>query len=191
MARGLGLLSAISVEILRIMLALPQRVWWLSAVVLFALWALFHVMRSSIKVITHQKKDDLNDSSISYRMGRLGVLYRQITNARFGAYSQQAIRYSLRVLAVDLIGLKLDVPESEAFERLRKGDWSSDEWLKEYLDTERHLEQVGFWKRARRRFASAHGRIFLEETNKALDRLKDYGNFVVRRNPDGTSNSCD
>jgi len=158
-----------------ILSALPQMLWWAAGVTVLTFWGL----RILINLVTrkspepYEKGGQAEDQN--YR-GRLRVIYQRLLGASSGRYYQEEARNILRSLAVDWIALKLDISEEEARERFLQGNWTEDRTLKAYFfeDPPWGREKQGFWRRFRR-FKRKENRTFLEETEKALDRLKSYG----------------
>jgi hypothetical protein len=107
--------------------------------------------------------------------GRFREIQQSLSRARSGRYSQGEVRNIFRSLAIDLIALKLDIPEEEARQRFHRGDWTEDRALKAYFseDLTQEEEGQGLWRQFRRVKAPA----FLEETQETLERLKSYSNF--------------
>jgi hypothetical protein len=175
LVEGVGSFLVILVLGATILRALPQVVWWIMGLTFLVLWGLGIIVLLAGRELAG-KKESRGNSPFS---GRLRAIYRTLSRGGAGWYFQDEVRNLLRSLAVDLISLKLAIPEEEALQRFQKGDWTEDLLLKTYFSEERNWEKErqGLW----RRFRKSDPSHFLETARTTLARLKDYGNDSGRK----------
>lgn len=157
-----------------ILLVLPQMLWWGVGMTVLIFWGLQVLINLGISGLRDSRKKEGNSYDHDYH-GHFRAIQQRLLQASSGRYYQDEVKNILRSLAIDLITLKLDIPEEEARKRFQQGDWTEDQALKAYLSQElfRGKEGQGLWRRFKRKKSQA----FLEETQEALDRLKSYSNF--------------
>ena len=174
LVRGMEFLLTFILGGIFILLALPQMLWWGAGMTILIFWGLQVLINLGIGRLpsSHKKEGQSYDHDFH---GRFRAIQQRLLRASSRRYYQDEVKNILRSLAIDLISLKLDISEQEAKERFRQGDWTQDQALKDYFFEEPawEKEREGLWRRFKRAKAPA----FLEKTQKALDRLKSYGNF--------------
>ncbi len=154
-------------------MALPQAFWWgIGAGVLViagiqVLIVLGNKTFSRAKTIKEEKGQG----------GRFRVIHKILARSDSVYYRGEA-RDILRSLATDLIALKLNLSAEEAAERFNRGDWTEDRTLLAYFYEmpELVLKKREFGGQLKKLKPAA----FLEEVQKVLAHLKEYGDF-----PDG------
>jgi hypothetical protein len=158
-----------------ILWALPQVLWWIVGLAFLVFWGLGIIVLSAGRELAGKKESREN----SLFSGRLRAIHRTLSRGGAGWYFQDEVRNLLRSLAVDLISLKLAIPEEEARQRFQKEDWTEDLLLKTYFSGERtwEKERPGLWRRLRKPDPSD----FLETARTTLERLKAYGNDSGRK----------
>jgi membrane protein implicated in regulation of membrane protease activity len=156
-----------------ILRALPQAFWWAMATVLFTIWGLRIVIRMGSEWRPRRKMNEAESLG-----GRIETIHEVFTRAESSKYSQEEIRNLLRSLVLDLIVLKLDIPETEARESLTRGNWTEDLLLKTFFAKRPELveEKHSRWPWSKESSTPA----FLDEVRNILDRLESYGDFPKR-----------
>ena len=162
-------LFALTVELVRLVLALPQIIWWLISVAILTLWGLGFMIKLGEDSLSGPK-----GTSINPPLGHLRILRDSLHDARLGRYSQDRVRQRLRNLAVDLISIRVGLPEDKARERVNQETWTYDEVLKSYLSQELKAPSQGIKQRLSQWLRPAEPHPFLIETKDALNRLNSY-----------------
>jgi hypothetical protein len=171
---GMELLLFVMAQGISFLWALPQILWWLSGAIFLTFWGLKLWLPLGESIFS-ASKSPLHRPSLH---GRLSVLRQTLDSARSdGSYSQDKVRQLLRLLATDLIALKLDISEEEARKRFFQGDWTQDHVLKAYLYKEREFVTQMLGKRFLRWLKRSERPVFLEETREVVDHLKKYRDF--------------
>lgn len=171
---GMELILFIMIQGGSALLALPQKLWWLTGAIFLIFVGLKLLFRLGEGIFTASKSPSHTPSL----HGRLSALQQNLYNVRLdGSYSQDKVRQHLRLLATDLIALKLDISEEEARKRFFQGDWTQDHVLKAYLYKEREFVTQMLGKRFLRWLKRSERPVFLEETREVVDHLKKYRDF--------------
>jgi hypothetical protein len=174
LAQGIVAMPGLIILGMHILGDLPQIFWWAAGVAALIICGLGALRNLGIMMGSRSKESTLASSAV----GRFGVIYRNLSRRSYGEYSRKELRKLLGSLAIDLIALKRDIPESEAARIFREGDWTDDPALRSYfLPQESSCEQGrGLWRRLKKSRAA----ISPEETQEALARLISYGEFQER-----------
>ncbi len=157
-----------------ILLDLPQMLWWAVGVTFLIFWGLRVLFSLGMGGLRNSRKRKGQAHGHDYH-GRFRAIQQSLLWASHGRYSQGEMRETFRSLAIDLISLKLDIPEEEAIKRFHRGDWIEDGALKAFFSEglTQEEERHGLWRRLKRKKSP----VFLEETQEALNRLKSYSHF--------------
>lgn len=174
LAQGMVAMPGLIILGLRILGDLPQVFWWAAGVAALIICGLGILRNLGIMMWSRSKESALASST----PGRFGAIYRSLSRTGYGEYSRNELRKLLGSLAIDLIALKRDIPESEAAHIFREGDWTDDPALRSYLlPQESSCEQSrGLWRRLRKSKSPP----FPVETENVLARLVSYGEFQER-----------
>lgn len=153
---------------MRLLGDLPQWFWWAAGIAALSIYGL-GISGNLLTMMWPRPKKSIPTSSAP---GRLGTIYRSLSRKGHGEYHRRELRDLLGSLAVDLIALKRDIPESDALRVFREGNWTTDPGLRSYLlPRESSREQSrGLCRRFRKRKPAS----FHEETQDALERLSSY-----------------
>jgi hypothetical protein len=171
LAQGMVVMPGLIILGMRILGDLPQVFWWTAGVATLVICGLGVLRTLGIMIGSWSKGSALASSS----PGRFGDIYRSLSTTDYGEYSRNELRALLGSLAIDLIALKRDIPESEAARIFREGDWTDDPALRSYLlpKESRREQSCGLWRRLKRSRSAP----FPVETENALERLIIYGEF--------------
>jgi len=170
-------LFALTVESVRLVLALPQIIWWLISVAILTLWGLGLMIELGEDLLSGPKRTSIHNLPL----GHVRILRDSLYDAPLGRYFRDRVRQRLRNLAVDLISLKSGFPEDKARELLHQGTWTKDEVLKSYLGQEFEISLRGMKQRLSQWLRPAKARPFLIETKDALNRLNSYISSIKER----------
>jgi hypothetical protein len=170
-------LFALTVESVRLVLALPQIIWWLISVAILTLWGLGLMIELGEDLLSGPKRTSIHNLPL----GHVRILRDSLYDAPLGRYFRDRVRQRLRNLAVDLISLKSGFPEDKARELLHQGTWTKDEVLKSYLGQEFEISLRGMKQRLSQWLRPAKARPFLIETKDALNRLNSYISSIEER----------
>jgi hypothetical protein len=170
-------LFALTVESVRLVLALPQIIWWLISVAILTLWGLGLMIELGENLLSGPKRTSIHNLPL----GHVRILRDSLYDAPLGRYYRDRVRQRLRNLAVDLISLKSGFPEDKARELLHQGTWTKDEVLKSYLGQEFEISIWGMKQRLSQWLRPAKARPFLIETKDALNRLNSYISSIDER----------
>lgn len=155
---------------IRIVLALPQILWWIIAGLILSFWGLAIWGRWGEHTGPVQKKPAPGGPFY----GDIRRLRDILAQAGSGKYFQDQVRQRLRTLAVNLISLRQGTPEEKALEQFREGEWTHDEVLRGYWNLREELHPRRRINHLRHWFKPPPPRLFLQETEDVLNRLQSY-----------------
>jgi len=162
-------------EGVNLILAMPQIVWWLTGGAILSFWGL-HLLVQLRKTAPQAVPEP---RTARQSQGHLSELRKSLYETDLGTYSQDKVRQRLSSLAIDLISLRLDIPEEEARNLYFTGDWTEDEIVKAYFYKEKDTP-VRNRRRLPKWFKKSEPSLFLKETGQILNRLVHYSH-----SPDG------
>jgi len=168
LAEGMVAMWGLIVIGMRLLVDLPQWYWWAAGIAALSIYGL-GISGNLLSMMWPRAKES---PSALVAPGRLGTIYGSLSRKNHGEYYRRELRDLLGSLAVDVIALKRDIPESDALRVFREGSWTDDQGLRSYLlPGESSREQSrDMWRRFRKRKPAP----FLEETQDALERLSSY-----------------
>jgi len=160
-------------EGVNVILAVPQLLWWLIGVAVLTISGLHLLLRLAESAFSGQAKPLPPLRS----HGRLSEVRGSLHEALSEIYWQEKVRQLLSSLTIDLISLRLDIPEEEGRKRYFRADWTEDEILKSYFYRERDTTAKSR-RRLAKWFTKSKPSSFLKETGEILNRLNYYSRSV-------------
>lgn len=110
--------------------AIPQLGIWLFVLLLF-LFASTYFLRA--RQPQHPKEARKRAEGTQPRPGLITDLARRIELGRQGEYFRWRLRRELRDFLVELLAWREELPEEEALEAVRSGEWGADPWVREFF----------------------------------------------------------
>jgi hypothetical protein len=166
LAQGMATILGLIILGTRIIAELPQILWWGAGVAVLIIGGLRVLCR--LGTVMWFRSEESTPASFS--PGRLGVIHRSLSRTGYGEYSRNEVRKLLGSLTIDVIALKLDIPETEATRLFREGNWTEDSDLASSLLPQQSSPEQGrsLWRRIKKSRSAP----FLEETQNTLDRIQ-------------------
>lgn len=168
LAEGMVAMGRLIMLGMRLLGDLPQWFWWAAGIAALSICGL-GISGNLLSMMWLRAKES---PSALVAPGRLGTIHRSLSRKGYGEYRRRELRDLVGSLAVDLITLKRDIPESDALRIFREGDWTDDPGLGSYLFPRESSREQSPGRR--RWFRKSKPASFLEETHDALERLIAY-----------------
>ena len=152
----------------------PSEVWWALGLLLLVILGSRSLAGLWRQTGTRSLRRSMLMEESACSPGPAHQLAERIQDSPQGPLFQQRIRRELAHLATDIVSLRHELPEQQAVERIRAGDWCNDPVIEAFLQERLEIQNISAWERLMLYVRKPKAKGFQKELEKAAAFLEAY-----------------